>query len=521
MHTTKVFLLLYQTKDPCTTSCRKRGRQFVALHMMPCLTTRMVWCFNGVNTRVKNSGSFVQCHAMNAQTNRNEPDGWPHWSILVVDDEEGMRNFMLKILAPRCRWVSSASSAEEAAPLLQQQRIDLLILDITLPGQNGVEWLKQLRQEGYTGEVILITAFADLETAIESLRAGASDFILKPFRIPQILNAIKKCYERASLRRENFVLRRDSSSASAMGSRIVGQSQGMQDVRKSIERMAPTPSTVLIGGESGTGKELVARELHALSSRSHGPFVAVNCAALSADDMATELFGHMLDSKKGLQHAKDGLFYYAQGGTLFLDEVAELPMAVQAGLLRALEDKQIRPVGSNQTLDIDVRIVAATNRDLSKAVQKGLFRQDLYYRLQVLELALPPLRERTDDIESLVQHFVAALSQSLSLPPIAVQADEWLYLKQYHWPGNVRELRNLVERSLILGQLNVSALYPVQPRASTHDLPQGPTDLETLERQHILSVLESVHGDKTRAADLLGVSRRTLERRVADWAQAN
>jgi DNA-binding NtrC family response regulator len=456
---------------------------------------------------------------MNPQHNRNDPDGWPHWSILVVDDEEGMRNFMLKILAPRCRWVSSAGSAEEAATVLQHQRIDLLILDITLPGQTGVQWLKQLRQEGYTGEVILITAFADLETAIESLRAGASDFILKPFRIPQILNAIKKCYERASLRRENFVLRRDASPQLGLGSKIVGQSDSMQLIRQSIARMAPTPSTVLIGGESGTGKELVARELHALSLRADGPFVAVNCAALSADDMATELFGHMEDSAKGMQHAKDGLFYYAQGGTLFLDEVAELPMAVQAGLLRALEDKQIRPVGSNQTLDIDVRIVAATNRNLTQAVQQGRFRQDLYYRLQVLELQLPPLRERTHDIDDLVSYFVDNLSQSLGLPPIGINTDEWLYLKQYHWPGNVRELRNLLERSLILGQLNVSALYPMQPRATTPPLHQGPTDLHTLERQHILSVLESVNGDKTRAAELLGVSRRTLERRVADWAQ--
>lgn len=456
---------------------------------------------------------------MNPQHNRNDNDGWPHWSVLVVDDEEGMRNFMLKILAPRCRWVSSAGSAEEAATVLQHQRIDLLILDITLPGQSGVQWLKQLRQEGYTGEVILITAFADLETAIESLRAGASDFILKPFRIPQILNAIKKCYERASLRRENFVLRRDVAPKQAIGSRIVGQSDSMQLIRQSIARMAPTPSTVLIGGESGTGKELVARELHALSLRADGPFVAVNCAALSADDMATELFGHMEDSAKGMQHAKDGLFYYAQGGTLFLDEVAELPMAVQAGLLRALEDKQIRPVGSNQTLDIDVRIVAATNRNLAQAVQQGRFRQDLYYRLQVLELLLPPLRERTQDIDDLVPYFVDGLSQSLGLPPIGINNDEWLYLKQYHWPGNVRELRNLLERSLILGQLNVSALYPMQPRAATQPLHQGPTDLETLERQHILSVLDSVNGDKTRAAELLGVSRRTLERRVADWGQ--
>jgi transcriptional regulator with PAS, ATPase and Fis domain len=243
----------------------------------------------------------------------------------------------------------------------------------------------------------------------------------------------------------------------------------------------------------------------------------VNCASLSADDMATELFGHMEGSAQGLQHAKDGLFYYAQGGTLFLDEVAELPMSVQAGLLRALEDKQIRPVGSNQTLDIDVRIVAATNRDLPQAVQQGTFRQDLYYRLQVLELVLPPLRDRIHDLEALAQYFVEQLSQSLGVQPIQIAEDEWLYLKQYHWPGNVRELRNLIERSLILGQLNISALYPITARSVAQV--NSPTDLETLERRHILSVLDSVHGDKARAAELLGVSKRTLERRVADWSQ--
>lgn len=455
---------------------------------------------------------------MNQHINRNEPDGWPHWSVLVVDDEEGMRNFMLKILAPRCRWVSSVSSAEDASMVLQQQRIDLLILDITLPGKSGVEWLKELRQQGYTGEVILITAFADLETAIESLRAGASDFILKPFRIPQILNAIKKCYERASLKRENFVLRRDASPTHLLGSRIIGSSDSMRLIRESIDRMAPTPSTVLIGGESGTGKELVARELHAKSTRAQGPFVVVNCASLSTDDMATELFGHMEGNAQTMQHAQDGLFYYAQGGTLFLDEVAELPMSVQAGLLRALEDKQIRPVGSNQTLDIDVRIVAATNRNLAQATQQGRFRQDLYYRLQVLEIVLPPLRDRIEDIQALVHYFVDSLSQSLGLPPIQLSEEEWHYLEQYQWPGNVRELRNLVERSLILGQLNVSALYPTPIRNTEMARNNGTTDLETMERQHILSVLDSVGGDKTRAAQLLGVSRRTLERRVADWA---
>ena len=447
-----------------------------------------------------------------------QPDGWPNWSILVVDDEQGMRNFLIKVLAPRCRFVASAASAEEGAEWMRAQRVDLLILDISLPGKDGVSWLKELREQGFSGEVILITAFADLETAIEALRAGASDFILKPFRIPQILNAIQQCHERSRLRRENFVLRRDAtrSASRRRGSTLVGGSAAMCTLREAIERVAPMPSTVLLTGESGTGKELVARELHACSPRASGPFVPVNCASLSSEDMAIELFGHARPGSHGQVHARDGLFYYAQGGTLFLDEVAELPLPVQAALLRAIEELHIRPVGSQQTLAVDVRILAATNRDLHAEVASGRFRSDLYFRLKVVDIHLQPLRQRADDIPALLQHFVQELAPVLGVDPIEVLPEELTLLTQYAWPGNVRELRNLVERSLILGKLNVSALYPAMNGPAARHAHQ-PTDLQTLEKQHILSVLESVQGDKTRAAQLLGVSRRTLERRVAEW----
>ncbi len=442
----------------------------------------------------------------------NTTDGWPHWSMLVVDDEQGMRNFLIKVLAPRCRFVASAASAEEGAEWMRSQRVDLVILDISLPGKNGVVWLKELREQGYSGEVILITAFADLDTAIESLRAGASDFILKPFRIPQILNAIKQCYDRAQLRRENYVLRRNARLPRPTASPLVGQSPATSALRDAVERVAPTPSTVLLQGESGTGKELVARQLHARSARSQGPFVPVNCAALAPDAMAMELFGHARQTAQGTTHARDGLFYYAQGGTLFFDEVAELPLPVQATLLRAIEELQIRPVGSQQLLPVDVRIVAATNRHLSDEVAAGRFRSDLYYRLRVVDITLQPLREHKQDIPDLVRHFILELAPALGVEPIAVSDEEIRFLMDYPWPGNVRELRNLVERSLILGSLNVSALYPPLKSA------QKPTDLQTLEKQHILAVLDSVQGDKTHAAQLLGVSRRTLERRVAEWS---
>jgi DNA-binding NtrC family response regulator len=446
------------------------------------------------------------------------PEGWPDWSILVVDDEPGMRNFLLKSLAPRCHRVHVAGSAEEGAQCLQQQHVDLIILDISLPGQSGVAWLQSLREQGFRGHVILITAFADLETAIEALRAGASDFILKPFRVPQILNAIKHCFECARLARENFVLRHTLSRQIDTSTGLIGQSPFMQALRDSLARVAMVDSTVLLQGESGTGKELVARALHQMSPRQRGPFVPVNCASTSPELMEGSLFGYAKSAVKGAPHARDGLFYYAQGGTLFLDEVTELPPALQAALLRALEDLHIRPVGSNQLVPVNVRIMAASNRALRDEVAAGRFRKDLYYRLQVVDITMAPLRERRQDIAELVSHFNAQLAQRMAVAPLAISATQMDYLTQYDWPGNARELRNLIERSLILGELNVSALYDVTAR---HPLAgQGTTNLQSLEKQHIESVLNSVQGDKTRAAELLGISRRTLERRCAEWAGA-
>lgn len=444
-------------------------------------------------------------------------EGWPDWSILVVDDEPGMLNFLVKTLAPRCHSVLAAHSAEEGALFLRQQHVDLIVLDISLPGQNGVAWLKSLREQGYRGSVILITAFADLETAIEALRAGASDFILKPFRVPQILNAIKHCFDCARLERENFVLRHTLSRQTDTTTGLVGSSAFMQGLRKSLPRVAQVNSTVLLQGESGTGKELVARALHHLSPRNAGPFVPVNCASTSAELMEGTLFGYAKGAVRGTSHARDGLFYYAQGGTLFLDEVAELAPPMQAALLRALEDLQIRPVGSSQLIPVNVRIMAASNRNLKDEVNAGRFRKDLYYRLQVVDITLTPLRQRKEDIADLAAHFMAQLAPRMGVPAFQISPAQMDYLRQYDWPGNARELRNLIERSLILGELNVSALYDAAPHHAPTGAPDT-TDLQVLEKRHIQSVLDSVQGDKTRAAELLGISRRTLERRCADWA---
>ncbi len=453
-----------------------------------------------------------------ASTSSAPTERWPLAAVLVVDDEPGMRSFLAKTLQPRVGTLHTAADADEADALLRRHRFDLVVLDIALPGKNGIAWLRELRAQGNDCEVVLITAFADLDTAIEALRAGASDFILKPFRLTQILNAVRHGLERALLKRENWVLRRSLSQRLPAADGLVGESIAIKGLRAAIQRVAGFDSTVLLGGESGTGKEVVALALHHASARAGGPFVPVNCATMSPASIEVELFGH---AGAGGQQRRDGLFVYAQGGTLFLDEIAELPLPLQAVLLRVLEDRRIRPVGSEQEVPLDVRIVASTHRRLADEVDAGRFRRDLYYRLQVVEIHLPPLRAHKEDIAALVEHFVATLAPRLGVPPIEVTPDELEFLRQYDWPGNVRELRNLIERSLILGALNVSALYPrmAPPAAAARGAARTmPTDLHELEKQHILAVLDSVAGDKSQAARLLGISRRTLERRCAEWA---
>ncbi|WP_310738452.1 sigma-54-dependent transcriptional regulator [Ideonella alba] len=460
---------------------------------------------------------------MIAATPTPADERWPLATVLVVDDEPGMRSFLQKTLAPRVGQVLVAANADEADELTRRHRIDLVVLDIAMPGRDGISWLRSLRAEGNSCEAVLITAFADLDTAIEALRAGASDFILKPFRVTQILNALRQGLERAELRRQNFVLRRSLSQRTPAAGGLVGQSIAIRGLQAAIQRVAGVDSTVLLTGESGTGKELAALALHHHSPRATGPFVPVNCATLSPELIESELFGHAWRSSDGTRQLHDGLFVYAQGGTLFLDEVGELPTALQATLLRALEERRIRPVGSEQEVPVDVRIIAATHRPLAREVEAGRFRPDLYYRLQVVEINLPPLRKHKEDIPALVEHFIGTLAPQLGLPPIEVSPDELAFLAQYDWPGNVRELRNLIERSLILGALNVSALYQGLARSEARTppppAPVAPltTDLQTLEKNHILAVLASVGGDKTRAAQSLGISRRTLERRVAEW----
>ncbi|MFS8038920.1 sigma-54-dependent transcriptional regulator [Xanthobacter sp. AM11] len=437
-------------------------------------------------------------------------------SILVVDDEPGMRNFLVRMLASRCRHVAEAADVAAASKLLEATPFDLIILDNIMAGRTGLEWLEELRGSGFYRDVILITAFADLETAIKALRAGAADFVLKPFRSNQILNAIARCLDRGRLMRENFVLRRELKAIpGAAAPLMAGESLATRTAWAVIERVGPMPTTVLVTGESGTGKEVTARALHAVSPRAGKPFVPVNCAAIAPEIIESELFGHLKGAFTGAASSREGLFFYAQGGTLFLDEVGELPPAMQSKLLRVIEDKKVRPVGAEREVPVDVRLVAATNANLTAEVAAGRFRQDLYYRLNVVNLHLSPLRERPADVAPLARLFMAELSAQLGVAPLDLTDAVLAALARYPWPGNVRELRNVIERSLILGE------FPrdVVPEEAEEELPAGAGTeaLGAVEKAHMLKVLTEAGGNRAEAARRLGVSRKTLDRKLKAW----
>jgi DNA-binding NtrC family response regulator len=440
-------------------------------------------------------------------------------SILVVDDEPGMRNFLVRTLGPRCKRIEEAADTEAASRKLDAQHFDVVILDNIMPGKSGVEWLAEQRAVGFFANAILMTAFADLETAIRALRAGAADFVLKPFRSNQILNAVARCLDRTRLQRENYVLRyelRATSDHILLREKLIGQSPAVRQVRDTIARVAPLPTSVLIIGESGTGKEVAARSLHALSDRADKPFVPINCAAIPPEMMETELFGHLKGAFTGATASREGLLMHAQGGTLFLDEIGELPPAMQSKLLRVIEDRRVRPVGSERELPVDLRLVFATNSDLEARVSQGLFRADLYYRINVMQLRLPPLKDRGDDVQELATLFMRKLSQQLGMPPVAFDPATRAMFARYDWPGNVRELRNLIERSLILGE------FPDEFRG-LRAAPAGATgesageSLQEIERRHIMAALQAAGGNRAEAARRLGISRKTIDRKCAMW----
>jgi DNA-binding NtrC family response regulator len=434
-------------------------------------------------------------------------------SILVVDDEPGMRNFLMRTLGPRCKRLEEAADTEEASRKLDEFHFDVVILDNIMPGKNGVDWLAEQRAIGLFADAILMTAYADLDTAIQALRAGAVDFVLKPFRSNQLLNAVARCLDRVRLQRENYVLHyelRSHSDHILLRDKLIGESPAVRQVRDALARVAPLPTSVLLTGQSGTGKEVAARSLHTLSDRADKPFVPVNCAAIPPDMIESELFGHLKGAFTGAETMREGLFMHAQGGTLFLDEIGELPLATQSKLLRALEDRRVRPVGSEREIPVDLRFVFATNAELEKEVQKGRFRADLFFRINVMQIHLPPLKDRGDDVQELATLFMRKLSQQLGMPPVPIPDRMRAAFARYDWPGNVRELRNLIERTLILGRfpdgLGLDSRTPEVP---------GDASLADVERRHILSVLKETGGNRDEAARRLGISRKTIDRKFA------
>ena len=431
-------------------------------------------------------------------------------SILVIDDEPGMRNFLTKILGPRARRVDEASGPAEASQKLDAAHYDLVILDNIMPQKTGLEWVAEQRKLGFFADTILITAYADLETAITALRTGVNDFVLKPFRADQILNAVARTLDRSKLRRDNTLLRHELGTEIARG-QLLGSSPALAQVRDMLCKLAPLDTPVLFTGASGTGKEIAARTLHSLSDRAEKPYVAVNCATLQADRVAQELFGIV----EAGENRAPGLFLLADGGTLFLDEVAQMPETVQAALLRVIEDQRIRPVGAERNIPLNLRFCFATNADLQAAVAEGRFRADLYHRINVVNVEMPLLQDRTEDIVELAAMFMQHFSRAMGAPPLTLDHETLLKLSRYAWPGNVRELRNLVERSMILG-----AFPPEFSGAGTVTGEAAIENLDLVMQRHIMHVLDRCDGNRAEAARRLGVSRKTIDRKYAAWSDA-
>ncbi|WP_194438361.1 sigma-54-dependent transcriptional regulator [Vibrio fluminensis] len=459
------------------------------------------------------------------------------FSVLVVDDEAGMQAILQKALSKWFSKVDTAGSIEQAETLRLANHYDLIILDINLPGRSGIEWEEAFNDEERKADVIFMTGYADLETAISALKLGATDFILKPFNLSQMLQSVQRCMDKRLNERLQFALRRDVKRH--IVTEIAGSSEKTQQLRHLIGQFAPSRASVLIEGESGTGKELVARGVHEASGRS-GPFIPVNCGAIAPELLESELFGHTSGAFTGAKKGREGLFRVANGGTLFLDEIGEMPLSMQSALLRVLEQRAIRPVGSEKEISVDVRVVAATNRNLQQEVTKGNFREDLFYRLNVLKIDVTPLRERKQDLNELVPFFTKMLSVELGVADPNWAHEDIEALNNYDWPGNIRELKNLIERCILLGkppahywrELNInqaqtnismtvttgSQLIDVeaQPRVSGHGYPNSWT-LKEVEKSHIQQLVDFHDGNKSAASRDLGVARKTLERKYKEW----
>ena len=442
-------------------------------------------------------------------------------NILIVEDEKAIRESIQIVLSREGFSVESTENGQIALEKISEGLFDLVISDIRLPGLDGIELLRQTRLRSPETLFILITAFPTLDTAIQALREGAVDYIRKPLELRGLIAKVEHLMRYRKLAIENQALRRELEGQYSSES-IVGQSVVIRDVLISIERIASTNSTVLITGDSGTGKELVARAVHYSGSRKKNRFIPINCSAIPEELMESELFGYQRGAFTGAAMNREGLFKAADQGTLFLDEISELPLNLQPKLLRAIESKEILPLGSSQPLHVDPRFIAATNRDLGKEVQNGNFREDLYYRINVVQIHIPPLRERCEDIPLLVEHFLRKLNHELSKSVKGVSNETMRVLMDRNWPGNVRELANVLERAMIYCDgdfIEISDLPPGQAIPTQSQQTENLRDsLRQYERQHIMRVLAQVEGDKKEAAQQLGIGVSSLYRKIEELA---
>ncbi len=446
--------------------------------------------------------------------------------VLVVEDDEAGRDFLAESLGRRGFSVAARGNAEDALADLAKSEVDVVLTDLRLgKGATGVELCQRVSALRPGVPVIVVTAFGSNESALDAIGAGAWDFLTKPFDLDVVAVALERAVRHSRLTREVARLRSETDG-DALADDLVGTSEAMRRVRELVSRLADSDATVLVAGESGTGKELVARALHGSGRRRNGPFTAINCAALPEPLLESELFGHARGAFTDARAARAGLFVRASSGTLFLDEVGEMPQSMQAKLLRALEERRVRPVGSDTEVPYDARIVAATNRDLEREVREGRFREDLYYRLAVVHVDVPALRERREDVPLLARALLERVVARSEREIHGFSADAAATLSAYAWPGNVRELANSIEHAVALARgerIEVSDL-PERLRKPRSDAPPGPgasdgslLSLDEIERRHILRVLDAVGGKRGRAAEILGVDRKTLYRKLERW----
>ena len=432
--------------------------------------------------------------------------------VLLVDDDEELRDDMTRFFSRRGYNVSDCPDGESALSFADQRAFDVIVLDMMMPGMSGLELLKTLKEKGSEAEVVMLTGQGSIETAVEAMKLGAREYLAKPISLKDLDILIRKSLETGEIKKENLQLKEVISRQKASHPTMIGDSPKMQEVYRLIERTGNSTNPILIQGESGTGKELVARALHEASPLADKPLVVINCAALPETLLESELFGHEKGAFTGAVSAKPGLFEVADGGTLFIDEFGELAGPLQAKMLRVLEDGSLRRVGSVQERRVKVRIVAATNRDMAKEVEQGNFREDLYYRINVLTIHLPPLRERTGDIPLLTEHF---LGPEWSLDPEVMPI-----LERYSWPGNVRQLVNALERAKILAEDEVIRVANLPPEIvagaekAAAPPPGTQCDLDTLNKMHIEEIYRKHKGNKARTARALGIGRRTLYRLI-------